>query len=337
MRRLQVPARFSRQDLRPDLSRRAWLARAAAGLTGLGLMPQLARARQDGDDPTEEAKEIARVKAVARQANLGAFGENRVPHFLGLGDAEAKYCEQAILICEPLSDAFLAEFRKLGFKVALPRERMTVITLKNKASYDAYCGVVAGDEVGGHFDLETNHLVVFDFRSKRAELAATAERVNTFTLVHEGMHLLSYNSGLLDRKQDVPAAIAEGLATYGELWRPRSKGKMGTVNQPRLKALTDAGNADAHWIPIADLLADDAFFQKNETAQLAYAESWLLVNYLLKRDSPQLARFRAYLASIPARGNESDRKKIAEAALGPLEKLDREVFKSANKLVRKAR
>ena len=131
------------------------------------------------------------------------------------------------LICEPLSDAFLAEFRKLGFKLALPRERMTVITLKNKASYDAYCGVVAGDEVGGHFDLETNRLVVFDFRSKRAELAATAERVNTFTLVHEGMHLLSYNSGLLDRKQDVPAAIAEGLATYGELWRPKGRGKIG--------------------------------------------------------------------------------------------------------------
>ncbi len=41
-------------------------------------------------------------------------------------------------------------------------------------------------------------------------------RVNTFTLVHEAIHQLTYNTGLLDRQADVPVAISEGLATFGE-------------------------------------------------------------------------------------------------------------------------
>ena len=93
----------------------------------------------------------------------------------------------------------------------------------------------------------------------------------------------------------------------------------------------------AHWIPIAQLLTDDTLFRKKETAQLAYAESWLLTNYLLKRGSPMLPKFRAYLAKIPVRSNESDRIKIAEAELGSLEELDRKIYKSANDLVAKPR
>ena len=64
---------------------------------------------------------------------------------------------------------------------------------------------------------------------------------------------------------------------------------------------------------------------------------WLLVNHLLKRDSPQLPRFRAYLAKMPALAQAAKRVKIAEAELGPLEQLDREVSHSAKKLIRDAK
>ena len=72
--------------------------------------------------------------------------------------------------------------------------------------------------------------------------------MNLFTLVHETVHLLSFNTGLLARNKDVPACIAEGLATYAELWRTKGKGKMGAPNVPRLKALLDTGNGAATWI-----------------------------------------------------------------------------------------
>ena len=91
------------------------------------------------------------------------------------------------------------------------------------------------------------------------------------------------------------------------------------------------------WIPISQLLTDDTLFRKKETAQLAYAESWLLIYYVLKRGLPMLPKFRAYLAKIPVRGNAPKRVTIAEAALGSLEQLDHEVHESAKKLVRKPR
>ena len=39
------------------------------------------------------------------------------------------------------------------------------MTLKDQASYAAYLGVKPGDAVGGgHYELDTNRLVIFDFR-----------------------------------------------------------------------------------------------------------------------------------------------------------------------------
>ncbi len=89
----------------------------------------------------------------------------------GLGNAPVDYCSNALAICEALSQAFLSHFRERGFKLSLPPHRMTVITLKDAASYRALPGEAPGRIVGGHYDLETNRLVVFDFRPTKEELA----------------------------------------------------------------------------------------------------------------------------------------------------------------------
>jgi Protein of unknown function (DUF1570) len=318
------------------LSRRDWIARALAGIAALRLATPYAFAGEPDGGP-DEAKEIAEVKAVGQKAGLAKFSENRTEHFLGLGDADAVYSRSALAICEALEKDFLSHFRDRGFKLSLPPHRMTVITLKDDASYRAFAGNKPGATVGGHYDPETNRLVVFDFRDKQEELGANAERVNLFTLVHETVHMLSFNTGMLARKQDVPASIAEGLATYAELWRTKGKGKIGTPNRPRLQALLDTGNGAATWIPIDKLLSDDGVFEKEETEQVAYAESWLLANHLLKRGSPQLTKFHAYLAKIAKPDGAKTRAQIAEEELGSLENLNREIYRSAQKLIRAGR
>ncbi len=337
MRHSRVLAQFSDHELRPDLSRRGWMARALAGMVGGGLTTLLPGAHAAGADDPQEAKEIAAVQALARQAGLAKFTENPSKRFVGLGDAKAEFCKAALAICERLADAFLADFRDRGFKLALPPHRLTVITLKDKASYAAFNGEPAEDEDGGRFDLDSNRLIVFDFRSNKTELDATPQRVNLLALVHETVHLLCFNSGMLGLNHDVPDAISEGLGTFCELWQTRARGKIGTVNNPRLLALANATDEGAHWIPISELLTDDTLFRKKETAQLAYAESWLLIYYVLKRGSPMLPKFRAYLAKIPVRGNAAKRVEVAEAALGSLEELDRLVYKSAENLLHKPR
>ena len=298
---------------------------------------QYLRLRASPTEGPEEAKEIAEVRALGQKAGLARFPEKRTAHFLGLGDADAVYCKNALAICEALSKDFLSHFRDRGFKLDLPPKRMTVITLKDDASYRAIAGGKPGATVGGHYDRETNRLVVFDFRDKQEELGENAERVNLFTLVHETVHMLSFNTGMLERKGDVPACIAEGLATYAELWRTKGRGKIGTPNRPRLKALIDSGNGASTWIPIDKLLSDDRVFEDEKTEQAAYAESWLLANHLLKRGSPQLTKFHAYLAKIAVPVRAKTRIQIAEDEFGSLDDLNREMYRSAQKLIRDKR
>jgi hypothetical protein len=318
------------------VSRRDWLAVAVPSISCLWLATPCTFATQGGVDP-QEAKEIADVQALAGRAGLRKFSEYRTTHFLGLGDADSDYSKPALAICESLSKDFLTHFRDRGFKLSLPPNRMTVITLKDDASYRAWAGDNPGATVGGHYDPATNRLVVFDFRNKRADLGASAERVNLFTLVHESVHMLSFNTGMLARDRDVPACIAEGLATYAELWRTKGKGKIGTPNLDRLRVLIDRGNGAETWIPIDKLLTDDKLFENDESAQAAYAESWLLANHLLKRGSPQLARFHAYLAKVAEPARAKTRLQIAEEELGPLVDLNQDIYRSAQKMVRERR
>ncbi len=313
----------------------------ALGLSGLAAASTAwgqGAAKAKVEDPAEQAV-IEQVQARATRAGLGRFGTSRSEHFLSLGDAPARVREDALAICESLAKDFLAHFRERGFKVAFPEHRMTVVTLKDTASFGAYVGEDPDEierlNVGGQYELDSNQLVIFDLRSRRADLNAEAERLNTLALVHETIHLLCFNAGLLDRGADVPVAISEGLATYGELWRPpRDPKRFGAINEPRLRGLANARNAQLAWIPIAQLIADDGLFRKPETTDLAYAEAWLLVNYLLKTPA-QLPKFQAYLAGLPKLVDAKKRVEYTEARLGSLEALNQGVRRYRQRLPRR--
>jgi hypothetical protein len=303
-------------------------------IAGIGVVARAQDSPQARGD-ADEKQEIAQVQAIANKAGLGPFSLTRTENFLCLGDAPVLFCETALRKCESLAEAFLSYFRGRGFKLDMPQHRSTVIALKDDASYAAYIGEAPGDEVGGQYDLDTNRLVIFDFRPRRAELAADPERVNLFTLVHETTHLLCFNTGLLSRKADVPACVSEGLATYVELWRPAPdrKAKIGAKNRPRLDALIGARNNAERWIPIADILANDDLVQNEKTGQLAYAESWLLVDFLFK-NSAMLTKFKAYLAELPTDAGATKRLTYAEARLGSLKTLNHDVNRHAQRVIR---
>jgi hypothetical protein len=311
-------------------SRRSWLIETLLGTLVVTFQHEATGAGETGED-ADEAKEIVDIQSSAKKVGLEPFAISRTKHFLCLGNAPDKFRGSALGICESLSEAFLLHFRQRGFSVAIPPHRATVIALKDDASYRAYIGEDPGEGVGGHYDLDTNRLVIFDFRPKRAELAAEAERVNLFTLVHETTHVLCFNTGLLSRAADVPVSISEGLATYVELWRPGGKGRIGGPNRPWLDAIVDARRKAEPWIPISEVLANDDLCRNEETRQLAYAESWLLVHYLM---TARRAKFQAYLGELPAGDPAAKRIKYAEERLGPLKTLDRDVVRHAQKLMR---
>jgi len=312
------------------LSRRAVLKRSLAGLAVMGARSLRAGPQAESKPPAREGEdaEIAQVEKKAHEAGLGPLRPVRTEHFLSFGDAPASFQRDALSRCEELGGAFLDHFRRRGFTAEYPPRRLTIITLKDEASYAALLGEAPGKDVGGHYDLETNRLVVFDFRPRQEGLAIPAERVNLFTLVHETAHQLSFNTGMLDRQGALPLCILEGLATYVEMWRPGVKNSIGGINRPRLQAMRDA----ADWIPIADLLANDRAFAP-ETEQLAYAESWLLLHYFLRASTRQ-PKLRDYLTQAERTKKPADRAGIAEKALGPLARLDKELKDEGRRYLR---
>jgi Protein of unknown function (DUF1570) len=288
----------------------------------------LGQAASKSKEGPGEAEAIEQVRARARKARLGAFEISRRTHFLCVGDAPRAYREDALDLSEALAKDFLAYFRPKGFKVAYPDRRMTVVALKDVGSFAAYIGEDVGEDVGGQYELDSNQLVIFDLRSLERQLDEVKKRQNTLALVHETIHMLSFNSGLLSRGADVPVCISEGLATYGELWlRSRGQKAFGTVNEPRLAVLSSDQPEKSAWIPLEQLLGDDELFFKQETAQVAYAESWLLVSSLLKGPPARLQKFQAYLAGLPKVGEPRKRIEYAESQLGSIRSLEKDIHR----------
>jgi hypothetical protein len=315
-------------------TRRGWIIGSLMGGLGFALQaPEPERSRADADSDADEARELVSIQARAKAAGLGGFRSSRTAHYLGIGDAPNGYRQQALKICAMLATAYEQHFRDKGFPVAFPPRRLTVIALAGKSSYAAFTGADPGP-VGGHYDLDTNRLVIFDFRASRAELAANAERVNTLTLVHEATHQLTFNTGLLDRRGDVPVCISEGLAMYGEVWRHLGRSDLGQLNVPRLQVIAESRRQAISWFPLRRLFVADDLLTDEQTRQLANAESWLLVYYLL-RNRATLPRLRHYLDALRARADAAHRLADVRAHLGEPDRLDRDLRNFAARLLGK--
>lgn len=309
-------------------SRRQWLLGALVAAVG-----RSARGGAGAEGPADPSDELAPVFAKARALKLSGFRSSRTEHYAGAGDAPDAYRDMALRICESLGKVYRQVFTDKGFPAEFPDRRLTVVTLKDRTSYAAYLGESPGEDVGGHYDVDANQLVIFDFQADSKDRAPNARRVNTFTLVHEALHQLTFNTGLLDRRGDVPVAVSEGLATYGELWQhTNQRATLGVVSKYRLQVFLNQAEAAVDWIPFATLLTDDGLFEA-EQAQLAYAESWVFVHYFLKTPS-KLPAFRAYLAAIRARRDRSHRLEDATQHLGELAVLNRELRKYAMRSLR---
>ena len=294
------------------MTRRSWLLGAlAASLAGAA--PRAGHPRLDA------------IRAKGRQAGMEGFDESESPHYLAIGDAPKRFREEALAVCEGVAADFFKYFDDKKFDLSWPVEKLVIVTLMGPKSYAKFEGGFLDEAVGGHYDLDANRLVMFDFRGPGANpKAAIAEQDNTLVLVHEATHQLTYNSGLLNLKSDVPLCISEGLATYGETWSPRHHSGFGAVNLRRRKGLEQGRQQGVAWIPIATLLADDKPLTDPKAQQVAYAESWLLINKLLK-DPARLHGFRDYLQALKSQPDPTRRLELATAHLGDLGQLDKAV------------
>ncbi len=271
--------------------------------------------------PRADVDLVQAIRQRAEAAGLKGIASGMSTHYVGVGNAPDAFRAEALELCENLATTFLKHLEFKGFDVKPPKNRLGVVVLADRASYEAFIGEKALETEGGLYEPASGLLVMFDFHKERAKGGKDVRRLNTFTLVHEATHQLTYNIGLLERKSDVPVAISEGLATYAETWQ-RSHPRVGQVNLHRLEVLKhpSPGKAD-DWIEVHDLLTNDGLFEDPAQMQAAYAEAWLLVYEHFQSKAGE-KKFQKYLAALRTRHDPGHRVEDAEEAFGNLTALD---------------
>lgn len=259
--------------------------------------------------------------------------------FTAISNADERFSSERLQLCEIFYDFFIAHFRAKGFAVSTPADRLMIAVFNNHEGFDAYFGHKMPTGIAGVFHTPTNRLVLYDFAENRGVVATkeayrrqierigdrlqqskasdTVERkigdfardANLSTTMHECAHLLSFNCGLLNRKGDTPAWLAEGLATYCEATDQGDWTVLGAVNPMRLNHLH---KAHGHLMSLPELLRGDGWVGSREVL-LGYAQSWLLFHLLMTEKPREL---RTYLELVRERRAPEQRLADFQQAFG---------------------
>lgn len=285
-------------------------------------------------------------------------------HFVALSNADAGFTEYRLGNCETIHALFFDHFRRRGFTVKAPVEKMMVAIFDGQNGFEAYMGQAMSTAVTGVYHRGTNRLVVYDYSKNRSFLAskemnkevvrkagsdlererllvdvARHERtrrddVNISTVMHEVAHQLSFNCGLLARNGDVPAWLAEGLAVYCESTVDTAWQGIGEPNPQRAQALAEPARRKGGFLPLRALVENDDWLRKAERVDqvlLGYAQSWALFSYLMTEKPKQLQR---YLATLRARRTPDHRLTDFAESFGEMEVVEKRYFAYLREVVR---
>jgi len=238
---------------------------------------------------------------------------------------------------------------KLKYGLDVSRFPLPVVVFGSRPEYDAYVFRELGVEPGSmiaHYSQMTNRVALYDLtfdvgggdggkRRLKDVLKLPDAIPMVTTIIHEGTHQLMFNRGMQTRLADGPLWLNEGMANWFETPDPK-KGigwhRPGLVNAFRMVQLRKyLPNRPAN--SLETLISTDERF-RGDGAFDAYAESWALMHFLLKRRTKQ---FRAYLKAIANKrpGIPVDAEtRLAEFTkhFRDLEKLDKAFLKYIKKL-----
>lgn len=321
------------------MDRRSFLRQAIVGGTVCGCLDGIAGPALFADEPklspAEEAeRELERAQSQARVATRSPLITLRSDQYQGVGDVSESFLKLTLGDCENIAEDYFGYYQGQGFDVKRPTRRLTLVVFRDERPYLEFAhkfvrGLTAFD--WGFYSKTENWLVLFDFRNVPANERGAAYK-NVRVLAHEATHQLTFNSGLLNRKGDLPRAIVEGLASYGETRPLHGHGEPGKLNGGLLDDLAHILRR-VKWTTVTDLLTDDtaAFGTTLDQRLLAYAEGWLLIYHLMKTPA-RLPQLQAYLKTIAARTNKDHRYDDAERHFGDLDRLDQELHREAIRL-----
>jgi hypothetical protein len=333
------------REMRAGSGRRDWLRRVLGGVAALQIAGSAAPASQvvDRAERSESDASVAELEATRDKlgkAGIGPLNIVRSAHYQAIGDAPEGFMRIMLGDCEQLALDFDRHFRARGFNIHSPDRHLTLVICRDDQSFSRLFPQnlprrPSGARVAmrpGNYSLKTNVLYVFDWRL--VPMTPRSSHHNIQTIAHEGVHQLCFNTGLLTRDADLPRWVVEGLGMYGEARPVMGSADLGRINLERLDNLASIQRR-MDWIPLRELVTDDKLLiaGNSDRVLLAYAQSWLLVFYLMKQPDV-LPRFRDYLGAISKRKGSEHRIDDVQDHLGDVSNLDRELRRYAVKLQR---
>jgi hypothetical protein len=272
-----------------------------------------------------EAKNFSKFMVrLAKKNKLAPPVRYESKHFTALSNADDHFSRLRLNNCELIYHLFFEHFRRKGFNLRTPPARLMVAIFESQTGFEAYLGQKMPLGIVGIYHPGTNRLVVYDIGTNPAFVAAKGEAIrrgkmihrridekryvdtverlarefrtgaNIGTTMHEVAHQLSFNTGMLNRKADMPIWLAEGLACYCEATENDYWLGIGQPNSGRVASIAAALNGHGQLIPLRDLLAWDNWRLTNNVL-VGYAQSWALFKMLMEEKPKAL---RAYLRLI---------------------------------------
>ena len=272
------------------------------------------------------------------------FDVHETAHYLIYYDTSRAYAQWCGALFERLYRAFTNFWKQRGLKVAEPEFPLVAIVFSDRQSFCEFSKGELGDaskSVIGYYSIKKNWMVMYDLtglstfdRDTRIRTSAQINKILSqpqgasivSTIVHEATHQIAYNCGMHIRYAETPLWLAEGIAQYFEtpdLASAKGWRSIGEVNWPRLdrfRKYQEYRKADS----LKQLFIDDDRLRESKTALDAYAESWALTYFLIRKRGKQ---YIEYMRRI------GERKQGAEK-MTPEQRLEelQEVFGDLNRL-----
>ncbi|MGB0741568.1 MAG: DUF1570 domain-containing protein [Planctomycetaceae bacterium] len=286
----------------------------AEGASGWLLEDQAGRLTQIPADAIRGSRQLdSQWKAMGREElgvvlteSAGAnFLVTATDHFLICSDCSDDYNEFCGRLLEKVYAEFYELMQELEISVSEPAGLLPVLIFSSAARFQSHAAAIHPEvdfsDTPGFYTVRDNQVLLRDLTRDSSLKGQAAIRgmlakqpLQVATMVHETVHQLAFNSGLQVRFADNPVWFSEGLALYFEQTSVRSTllwirpGLVNARHHPTFKARTQGGTLP---ISLQDLCALDGLFSSGETAGIAYAESWAVMSYLIRRQPQSFATY----------------------------------------------
>jgi hypothetical protein len=291
--------------------------------------------------PLEHAPLSAQALETALMAELGrGFTAHRTAHYVLCSNAEQAYVEWVGSLFERLQRAFLQTWKQAGWELSEPGHPLPAIVFRTQEEYAEFATRDAGPEMAktaGYYSIRTNRIVLYDLAragggpagSTRVDVErrVAAAPANVATIVHEATHQIAFNCGMHTRYADTPMWLAEGIAMYCETPDLRSGAGWRTIGRPnlhRLRQFRDYLAQRRRGDSLSTLIRDETRFRDPDTMSDAYAESWALVDFLMRQRRDDFIAYLKQVAAKPRLRWDDAQTRMNEfvAALGPLPEVE---------------